>query len=199
MSAIFLVDDDRDVRESLQWMLEAKGMQAEGFDCADAFLDAMDPDQVGVAILDIEMPGLDGLALQQELNRRGSLLSVIILTGHANVPRAVAALKAGALDFLEKPVEGERLLPLIERGLKASQERQQEDSLAGDWETRVAQLTERESQLMQLVVEGKTNKEICDKLFIAQRTVEIHRANLLKKMGVKNAAELAFLVGRNRR
>ncbi|WP_028111722.1 response regulator transcription factor [Ferrimonas kyonanensis] len=199
MNAIFLVDDDNDVRESLQWMLEAKGKSATGFDSATAFLDAVEPDQTGVAILDIEMPGLDGLALQQELNRRGSLLSVIILTGHANVPRAVTALKAGALDFLEKPVDGDRLLPLIERGLKASQERQQEDSQAEDWEARVAQLTERERQLMQLVVEGTTNKEICDKLFIAQRTVEIHRHNLLKKMGVKNAAELAFLVGRNRR
>ncbi|SDJ86396.1 Two-component response regulator, FixJ family, consists of REC and HTH domains [Ferrimonas sediminum] len=199
MNAIFLVDDDNDVRESLQWMLEAKGKSATGFDSAAAFLDAVDPDQTGVAILDIEMPGMDGLALQQELNRRGSLLSVIILTGHANVPRAVTALKAGALDFLEKPVDGDRLLPLIERGLKASQERQEEDSQAGDWEAKMAQLTERESQLMQLVVEGTTNKEICDKLFIAQRTVEIHRHNLLKKMGVKNAAELAFLVGRNRR
>ncbi|WP_229359886.1 response regulator transcription factor [Ferrimonas aestuarii] len=197
MSSIFLVDDDHDVREALQWMLDAKGITSQGFSSAREFLDSIAPETTGVAILDIEMPGMDGLALQQELSRRHSRLSVLILTGHANVPRAVSALKAGALDFLEKPVNPDRLLPLIEKGLSLSEEKSHDGLKAAQWQQRIDALTERETQLMLLVIEGKTNKEICDKLFIAQRTVEIHRHNLLKKMGVKNAAELAFLVGKN--
>ncbi|MBY5992677.1 response regulator transcription factor [Ferrimonas balearica] len=197
MSAIYLVDDDADVRDALGWMLEAKGLHSEAFDSGNRFLEQLDPQTPGVAVLDINMPGMDGLAVQQALLERGSRLSLIFLTGYATVPKAVQAVQAGALDFLEKPVDGDRLIALIEEGLVRSEQRHRAAGEAQALTQKLASLTERERQLMALVVAGKTNKAIGAELFIAQRTVEIHRKNLFDKMGVHNAAELALLIGRH--
>ncbi len=198
MSHIYLVDDDRDVREALGWMLEAKGMPSQAFGSADEFLQALDDSQPGVAVLDINMPGMDGLALQQALKARGCLLSLVFLTGYATVPKAVQALQAGALDFLEKPVDGDKLIALIEQGLAQSGKRHEMAQNEQALQQKLAGLTERERELMPLVIAGKTNKIIAAELFIAQRTVEIHRKNLFAKMGVQNAAELALLIGQHR-
>lgn len=194
---IYLVDDDKDIRETLAWMLEAKGISLTSFAEAESFLSQANFHQPGVAIIDINMPGMDGLALQQALNQHNSVLAQIFLTGYATVPKAVQALQSGALDFLEKPVDVERLLQLIEQGQLDSQQRHQHLTELNAIDLKLAELTVRERQLMQLVVAGKTNKAIADELFIALRTVEIHRKNLFAKMNVNNAAELALLAGRH--
>ncbi|ADN77098.1 two component transcriptional regulator, LuxR family [Ferrimonas balearica DSM 9799] len=196
-NAIFVIDDEADVREALSWMLEGCGYQPRCFASAQAFLAELDPTQTGVAIIDIKMPVMDGLELQAELNRVGSPLSQVFLTGNATVPKAVQALQNGALDFLEKPVDGDKLLAIIRQGLARSSQLAQSSRQKADLEQRLASLTPRERDLMERVVAGKANKVIAAELFIAQRTVEIHRHNLFDKMGVSNAAELALLLGRH--
>ncbi|MBY5921849.1 response regulator [Ferrimonas balearica] len=197
MDAIFVIDDEADVREALSWMLEGCGYQARCFASGPEFLAALEPGTTGVAIIDIKMPGMDGLALQAVLNEQGCLLSQIFLTGNATVPKAVQALQNGALDFLEKPVDGDKLIGLIEQGLTRSNQLAETTRQRADLEQRLASLTPRERDLMERVVAGKANKVIAAELFIAQRTVEIHRHNLFEKMGVSNAAELALLLGRH--
>ncbi|WP_238786913.1 response regulator transcription factor [Ferrimonas lipolytica] len=197
MTTVYVVDDEADVRESLAWMLSGVGIEALLFESAVAFLEAIDAEATGVAILDINMPKMDGIELQAQLNQRGCLLSVIFLTGYATVPKAVQALQAGAMDFLEKPVNGDQLLALIQQGLELSGRRQQETLEVNQLAAKLTSLTERERELMMLVINGHTNKAIAAQLFIAQRTVEIHRKSLFDKMGVNNAAELALLLGRH--
>ncbi|MBY6186321.1 response regulator [Marinobacter hydrocarbonoclasticus] len=195
--AIYVIDDEADVREALSWMLEGCGYQAQCFASGQEFLSELDPAATGVAIIDIKMPVMDGLELQAALNRLGSPLCQVFLTGNATVPKAVQALQNGALDFLEKPVDGDKLLAIIQQGLARSEEVANSAREKADLEQRLASLTPRERDLMERVVAGKANKVIAAELFIAQRTVEIHRHNLFEKMGVSNAAELALLLGRH--
>jgi two-component system response regulator FixJ len=187
---VYVVDDDQAVRDGLKALLTVSGYLVEPFDSAESFLAAIDRGATGCAILDIRMPGMNGLELQRELKRRGMALPVVIVTGHGDVPLAVAALKAGAVDFIEKPFDSDALLSSIEealrRGAAALASAFDRDTVA----TRVAQLTPREREVLDLVVAGHPNKVVADRLGIAVRTVEIHRARVMEKMQARNLSEL---------
>lgn len=188
---IYIVDDDEAVRRGLTALLKAKGHTVESFASADAFLAAVPPLPSGCALVDIRLPKTSGLELQREMKRRGLPLPVVIITGHGDVPVAVAALKAGAVDFLEKPFDSAALLAAIDEALRQA-------AAAGSLATpdrqtlaeRVALLTPREREVMALVVEGQPNKAIAHRLKIALRTVEIHRARVMEKTEARNLSEL---------
>ncbi|SDJ05319.1 response regulator transcription factor [Variovorax sp. OV700] len=194
---IFIVDDDASVREALAWLLRSRRLESEHFASAEAFEQRLAegplPEQPLCLLLDVRMPGTSGLVLFDRLAERGVLdaMPVIFLTGHADVPTAVDAVKRGAFDFCEKPFSDNALVDRIEQALGASlralKVQRARKSLAG----RVAELTERERDVMRLVVEGLPNKLIADQLAISVRTVEVHRARVFDKMEVKSAVELA--------
>jgi RNA polymerase sigma factor (sigma-70 family) len=188
--AVYVVDDDEAMRDSLRWLLESAGYRVASFSSAERFLAALRPDGGACLVLDVRMPGLTGLELQQELNRRGASLPIIFITGHGDVPMAVDALKSGAFHFLEKPFQGERLLELIEQArtqrTPAEAERAQRRCAAA----RLATLTQREREVMDLVVLGRKNKQIAEALAISVKTVEAHRARAMEKMDVTSVAEL---------
>jgi len=194
---IFIVDDDASVREALAWLLRSRRLESEHFASAEAFEQRLAegplPEQPLCLLLDVRMPGTSGLVLFDRLAERGVLeaMPVIFLTGHADVPTAVDAVKRGAFDFCEKPFSDNALVDRIEQALGASlsalEVQRARKRLAG----RVADLTERERDVMRLVVEGLPNKLIADQLAISVRTVEVHRARVFDKMEVKSAVELA--------
>lgn len=194
VSAIFIVDDDVDVRVSLQALLKAEGYAAETFESAMAFLASDAPARRGCLIADIRMPDMDGLALQEELVRRKAELPVIVVTGHGDVPLAVRAMKAGAVDFLEKPYDEAVLLASIRRALVAAEETSERAASLHEAEARIASLTEREREVLDLLAAGKANKVIAYELDISPRTVEIHRARVMEKMQAKSLAELVRMV-----
>ncbi|BEP59483.1 response regulator [Variovorax sp. V213] len=191
------MDDDASVREALAWLLRSRRLESEHFASAEAFeqrlADGPLPEQPLCLLLDVRMPGTSGLVLFDRLAERGLLdaMPVIFLTGHADVPTAVDAVKRGAFDFCEKPFSDNALVDRIEQALSASlralEIQRAQRSLAG----RIAELTERERDVMRLVVEGLPNKLIADQLAISVRTVEVHRARVFDKMEVKSAVELA--------
>ena len=186
---VYIVDDDPAVRDGLRALLTVSGYTLETFESAESFLAAIDRNTTGCAVLDIRMPGMSGLDLQRELKRRGIALPVIIITGHGDVPLAVAALKAGAVDFIEKPFDSDALIGSIEEAFRrgaALASTFDRDTVAA----RVAQLTPREREVMDLVVAGHPNKVVADRLGIAVRTVEIHRARVMEKAGARNLSEL---------
>jgi two-component system response regulator DctR len=194
---IFIVDDDASVREALAWLLRSRRLESEHFASAEAFelrlAEGPLPDQPLCLLLDVRMPGTSGLVLFDRLAERGLLdaMPVIFLTGHADVPTAVDAVKRGAFDFCEKPFSDNALVDRIEHALGASlralEVRRVRRGLVG----RIAELTDRERDVMRLVVEGLPNKLIADQLAISVRTVEVHRARVFDKMEVKSAVELA--------
>jgi len=185
---VHIVDDDEAVRRGLQALLEVNGYAVRTFASAEAFLAAA-PSAPGCILLDLRMPGMGGLELQAELKRRGSRLPVVIITGHGDVPAAVAALKAGASDFLEKPFDSDVVLASVAEALRAEPPPGERTAIAAA----VAQLTPREREVMQLVTAGQTNKAIAHRLGIALRTVEIHRARVMEKTGARNLSELIRL------
>jgi len=193
-AAIFIVDDDEAVRVSLQALLEAEGYAAETFASAKIFLASDAPSRRGCLIADIRMPDMDGLALQEELVRRKVALPVIVITGHGDVPLAVRAMKAGAVDFLEKPYDEAVLLAAIRRALAAAEEASARSASFQETEARLASLTEREREVLDLLAAGKPNKVIAYELDISPRTVEIHRARVMEKMQAKSLAELVRMV-----
>ena len=190
---VFVVDDDADVRDSLCALLEASGFHAEGFDGPKKFLSSTGPTRAGCLIADIRMPGMDGLELQQELIKRGANLAVIIITGHGDVPLAVRAMKAGALDFIEKPFDDEIMLASVRRALAEGQSQHRDTALAQAAKERVNGLTPRERQVLELLLAGKQNKGIGHELNISPRTIEIHRAHLMDKMQARSLSELVRL------
>jgi FixJ family two-component response regulator len=189
-STVYVVDDDPAVRDGLKALLTVSGYRIEAFDSAESFLAAADRGAVGCAILDIRMPGMNGLELQRELKRRGIALPVVIVTGHGDVPLAVAALKAGAVDFLEKPFDSDALLASIAEALRRNAAARVSTFDRDTVAARVAQLTPREREVMDLVVAGHPNKVVADRLGIAVRTVEIHRARVMEKTEARNLSEL---------
>ncbi|MCL1041133.1 response regulator [Shewanella marisflavi] len=193
MCKLYLVDDDQDVLDSLHWMLEGMGYSPETFLNADSFLAKVDLQQPGVAILDIQMPGMDGIELLQHIRQQGSPLSVIMLTGHGTISMAVQAIQQGALDFLEKPADGDKLLDLLIKAKQATQHAFERQALKLSIAQRLALLSPREQQVMNYVLAGKLNKVIAAELNVAQRTVELHRQKVMQKMQVSNVAELAYL------
>ena len=203
---VYLVDDEDVVRDALAWLLRSRRLLSEGFASAEAFeawlaLKTADhapswPDAPSCLVLDVRMPGTSGLVLFERLAERGllPLLPVIFLTGHGDVPTAVAAVKSGAFDFVEKPFSNNALVDRIEQALHASGEALAQRRIALDVGCAVAELTEREREVMRHVIAGRPNKLIADALDISVRTVEVHRARLFDKMNVKSAVELANLV-----
>lgn len=192
--AVFIVDDDPAVRAGLAALLTVKGYAVASFESAEAFLAAGRESGVGCLLADVRMPGMSGLDLQRELRKRGSGLSVVVITGHGDVPLAVAALKAGAVDFLEKPFDREALLAAVEEGLARSAARAATGA-AGSLDhaaalARIADLTPREREVMDLVVQGLPNKVVADRLQVAMRTVEVHRARVMEKTGARNLSGL---------
>ncbi len=189
-NTVFVVDDDPDIRDSLLLLLQSANFNVEIFASAKAFLDSGAPMRPGCLIADVRMPDMDGLELQSELVRRGISLPVIIITGHGDVPLAVRAMKAGAIDFLEKPFNETALLASIRRAYATGASSMREARAAETAAARMAQLTEREREVLALVVSGRANKEIARELKISPRTVEIHRAHVMEKMEAGSLAEL---------
>ena len=190
---ILIVDDDADVRDSLRALLESAGFDVRDFDSAKAVLADDRLTQGACLIADIRMPDMDGLALQEELVRRKAGLPVIIVTGHGDVPLAVRAMKAGAVDFIEKPFDDELLLQSIKQALLLRKENRGQASLAQTAAARMALLTERERQVLECLVAGKANKVIAYELDISPRTVEIHRAHVMEKMQARSLSDVVRL------
>ncbi len=191
---IYVVDDDEAMRDSLTWLLEGEGYRVLCFDSAEHFLLARRDDMRGCLILDVRMPEMSGLELHEKLDTLGSQLPIIFVTGHGDVPMAVSALQRGACDFIEKPFSDEDLLSRIRRALELDCELAAQRERSHALTHRVEQLTQREREVMQLVVAGKLNKQIADELDISMKTVEAHRARVMEKMGVRTLAELVKAV-----
>ncbi|MDD2664215.1 MAG: response regulator [Dechloromonas sp.] len=194
ISQAHLVDDDEAIRDALAWLLKSRGLPCATYDSAEAFLDAWTPQTSGCIVLDMRMSGMSGLDCFDRLLERGSTLPVIFLTGHGDVPLAVATLKKGAFDFFEKPFNDNDLVTRIGEALALDASQRTASATVDSVNARLASLTSRERQIMDLVLTGKFNKVIADELNISMRTVEVHRANLFDKMQVKTAVELANLL-----
>lgn len=191
---VFVVDDDQAVRDSLALLVQSVGLEVETFASARDFLDAYRPDRRGCLITDIRMPGMSGLELQEQLSADGYHIPVIVLTGFGDVPAAVRALKGGAVDFVEKPFNPQALLDLVQQAIVRDAEIREQAAHQARLTERMALLTPREQEVMELVVAGKANKVIAIDLSISERTVELHRARIMKKMRARSLAELMRMV-----
>lgn len=188
---VFIVDDDAAVRDSLTLMIRQADINVESFENAKAFLDAYRSDFFGCIILDVKMPGMDGLRLQEELTWRKIPLPIIFLTGHGNIPMSVRAIKSGAVDFLTKPVIRERLLVSVHAAFAEARKRESDIAHNRAALSCLTKLTEREREVMNLAVQGYANKEIASYLSISHRTVEIHKSRIMQKTGAENLLDLA--------
>ena len=189
----YVIDDDRDMRVSLRMLLQEDGIDARPFLSAPDFLDALDELKPGPILLDVRMPVMDGIALLQELTARGVRWPVIMMTGHAEVPIAVKAMKLGAIDFLEKPFPHEDLLALMERAFEMVDTQAGEFDLS-DARERLERLTPRERQILTAVARGLSNKEIGQELELSHRTVEMHRARMMRRLGTRRLSDVISLV-----
>lgn len=189
---VYLIDDDDSVRRSLRFMLESYGLKITDFDSAEAFFTAVDLTLPGCALVDVRMPGLSGPQLHLELVAKNSPLAVIYLTGHGDVPMAVEALKLGAVDFFQKPADGAKLAEAVVKALEHAKTHYQDNQYLETYQA----LTPREREILNLIAQGLKNQEIADSLCIAMRTVEIHRANLMKGMQVGSLAEMMLIYSR---
>ncbi|CAE6896174.1 Lux Regulon [Vibrio sp. B1FLJ16] len=188
---LYIVDDEESVLESMAFMLESYGYRVETFNLGQGFLDAIDTDQIGCVLLDSRMPGLRGQDIQKILSNQNSALSIIYLTGHGDIPMAVEALKSGAIDFFQKPVDGDSLVTAIDKAMQAS-----ESSAKGFAESKaIESLTQREREVLDLIVQGKKNQQMADELCVSLRTIEVHRSNVMKKLEADNLAVLIRKVG----
>jgi FixJ family two-component response regulator len=190
---VFVVDDDEAVCRSLSLLIEDIGLEVKTYTSAPAFLSAYDPAQPGCLVLDVRMSGMSGLELQSRLNELDYGIPTIIITGHADVPMAVEAMKAGALDFIEKPFRDQVLLDNIQRAIDWDARTRRRRQEMRDVQARIRLLTQREREIMDLLVQGKTNKAIAYELGISQKTVDFHRANILQKVEVASVVELVRL------
>jgi len=188
---VYLVDDDAAIRDALAWLLRSRGMQSRAWPSAETFLADYRDDLSGCLLLDIRLVGMTGTELFDRLLERGCAMPVIFLTGHGDVPLAVKALKRGAFDFIEKPFNDNELADRVSEALRHEESRRWRDGMKAEIEERLATLTEREREVMTCILAGKLNKVIADELQIAMRTVEVHRARIFEKMGVRSAVELA--------
>ena len=191
---VYVVEDDEAVRDSLELLLKSDGKPVKTYESATAFLKDYSDKMAGCIVLDIRMPGMDGMELQKKLNEKHSILPIIFVTGHGDVPMAVDAMKEGAVDFIQKPYREEALLEKIEAALK--QDLEQRKSLDEKQEIirRIKSLTPREHEIMDRMIAGQANKVIAIELEISQRTVEIHRSRVMHKMGTQSLAHLVRMV-----
>jgi FixJ family two-component response regulator len=190
LGVVYVVDDDDAVRDSLHWLLEASRYRVIGYDSAEKFLAEYDPAAIAVAILDVRMPGMSGLELQEALLARKAALPIIFITGHGDVPMAVTTMKKGAVDFIEKPFDQTALKALVERMLAEARARASEVERRRMSEALLGRLTPREQQVLERIVAGRLNKQIADDLGISIKTVEAHRANIMDKMNANTVADL---------
>jgi FixJ family two-component response regulator len=191
---VFIVDDDEAVRSSLRLLLKSVGLVPNALGSAREFLEKYDPAQPGCLVLDVRMPEMSGLELQEQLNRQGAVIPVIFITGHGDVPMAVEAMQAGAFDFLQKPFRDQDLIDRIQKALekdRASRSVLAERTLIRE---RLESLTPREREVLTMVSSGKPNKVMAADLGVSQRTVEIHRARVMEKMGASSLAQLVRMV-----
>ena len=186
-----IVDDDPAVRDALQWLLRSRSVASRSWDSAGGFLASAGQDLRGCLLLDVRMPGMSGIELFDRLRALNCRLPVIFLTGHGDVPMAVQALKDGAFDFVEKPYDDNALVDKVVGALAHDAERSAREASVNSVRNRLAQLTQREQEVMQQILAGKLNKVIADELGIAMRTVEVHRSHIFEKMEVRSAVELS--------
>ena len=196
--SVFVVDDDPQMLEALQRLLRSVGHDVVMFDSAEAFLASDHSDTPGCLILDVRLPGASGLQLQRELLDQGCTLPIIFITGHGDVPMSVAAMKAGAIEFLLKPFRTQDLLDAVHRGIIADRARREEATCLESLRDRLATLSRREQEVMALVTAGKLNKQIADALSLSEVTVKVHRANVMRKMHAASVPELVRMADRLR-
>lgn len=189
-SIVYIVDDDQSIRHAMGLLLKSVGLQHQVFTSADEFLERHSGNNNGCLVLDIRMPGLSGLELQQKLTEMGSTLPIIFISGHGDIPMAVDAMQKGAFDFIQKPFRDQELLDRISEALNTARKRESEREQKLDVQERIDTLTKREHEVLDLVVTGKPNKIIAHELGVSQRTIEIHRARVMEKMRAKSLAEL---------
>ena len=189
-NTVIVVDDDADVRDSLEALLKSAGFEARLFESGAALLASFRPEEAGCIVADIRMPDMDGLTLQAKLTERKNTLPVIIITGHGDVPLAVRAMKAGALDFIEKPFDDDRLLDSVRRALDRTREERNHAAGAQEVTQRISSLTPRELDVLRLLVAGHPNKVVAHQLDISPRTVEVHRGHLMEKMQARSLSDL---------
>lgn len=188
--SVYVVDDDASIRHAMALLLKSIGQPCEIYESGSDFLDAFSPEFAGCLVLDIRMPGIGGLELQDKLEEIGCTMPIIFITGYGDVPMAVDAMRKGAFDFIEKPFRDQELLDRIAAALAAHSERREQHSAVQEIEKRLARLTPREREVFELVVTGKPNKIVAHDLGVSQRTVEIHRSRVMEKMQAKSLAEL---------
>lgn len=191
---VYIVDDDEAIRDSLSWLFQSRSIACRTYDSAESFLGAWEASFAGCLLLDIRMGEMSGNELFDRLVERGCKLPVIFLTGHGDVPLAVSTLKNGAFDFVEKPCNDNQLVDRVIEALKLDEVRRTAAASADSVNKRLGTLTPRERQVMDRILAGKLNKVIADDLKVCMRTVEVHRASLFEKMGVKTAVELARII-----
>ena len=189
-ATVFVVDDDSSTRELLAWLMKRHGLRAQVFPDARSFLKSYRPEMPGCLVVDLDMPGMSGLDLQHSLKEQGVQLPVLFLSGRADVPKAVKAVREGAIDFVEKPFDYRRVVALVEDCLRRDAEARAAQERKSACCRRIAQLTQREREVLELVVAGRLNREIADKLDISIKTVEAHRAKIMEKLEVDSVAEL---------
>jgi FixJ family two-component response regulator len=194
LGVVYIVDDDDAVRDSLQWLLEAASYRVVTFDSAERFLTEHDPNAIACLVLDVRMPGMSGLQLQEELIARQSALPIIFITGHGDVPMAVSTMKKGATDFIEKPFDQAVLKNLVDRMLTEAREKRVEREQERMNRALMGRLTPREQQVLERIVAGRLNKQIAADLGISIKTVEAHRANIMDKLEARTVAELMRVV-----
>jgi len=187
---VHIVDDDEAVRDSLRWLLEANGYRVRSYESGETFLAEHDPTQLGVLIADVRMPGMSGLELQEQLASRASIMPIVFITGHGDVPMAVSTMKKGAVDFLEKPFDELELRDIVGRMFGEAKTRFDAAQLQRARAAVFARLTAREAQVLERIVAGRLNKQVADDLGISIKTVEAHRANIMEKLEVTSVAEL---------
>jgi FixJ family two-component response regulator len=191
---VFIVDDEPAIRRSLHLLIEMLGVPVRTFPSAASFLEAYQPGDAGCLILDLRMPGMSGLGLQQELIRRGFDIPIIVLTGFGDIPSAIRTLKSGAVEFLEKPVDDDVLLDHVRRALALDAQRRRQRSEHDSVRVRIERLTPREREVLRLVVDGLPSKEIAQRLHVSCKTVEAHRARIMRKMETDGVADLVRVV-----
>jgi len=191
---IIVVDDDSGVRNAMRSLLKSVGLESALYASAQEFLAAYQPSQPGVLVLDIRMPGMSGLELQQHLNLRGAVIPVIFMTGHGDIPMAVEAMQHGAFDFLQKPFRDQDLLDRIQRAIAKDIEQRQSLGEHERIKVRLESLTAREREVLDLMTQGKQNKVIAQDLGVSPRTVEIHRARVMEKMDAQSVAQLVRMM-----
>lgn len=191
---VYIVDDDSDVRDATTFLVTSAGHPTVSLAGPEELLERVSPGDRGCLVLDVRMPGMNGLELQRELSDRGIRMPVIFITGHGDIPMAVQAVNAGALDFLEKPLDNDALLERVEMALQKDRERREREAGSAEIEQRLEKLTPREREVMEGILAGKLNKVIAHELNMSTRTVEVHRARVLDKLHAQNASEMVRLV-----